>query len=56
MARIHTEKIVLSLSTIVKDKESEPKEMISVEKLSTLMEAVEEIIDNKTIIVEISAE
>jgi len=56
MARIHTTKIVLSLSTILKDKESEPEEMISVGKLITLLEAVEAIIDDQKIIVEMIAE
>jgi hypothetical protein len=56
MAKIYTENITISFSTIMKDNDKEPATMLSEYQLTTLLESIEAIVDDKSVIVELKGE
>lgn len=54
MAKILDENITITLSTILRDNDNDPHEMISDDQLETLQAAVEGLLEDATILVEVS--
>lgn len=54
MARVYEEKITIKLSTIVKDTDADPSEsFLTDEQKETLVQAMEGLINDSTIVVEL---
>lgn len=54
MARVYEEKVVIRLSTILKDSEEEPKKsFLTNDQRATLLQALEGLVDDPTIVVEL---